>query len=908
MRENRIIGLIISDLNKQRSVVGSQPVTSASSSGVPSGSNSYSVKSNIQDQNSIRQASSSALAAIHPSLYYGNDVATNTQGSGIRDSSGKVINPTAGLNNTGIGMTDNQVNQMQLSQDNTDQAKTDADRQGFTGSNTAYDPSVEQQRKNILDNTSVYSVDAKGGHVVDEHATALEKARIQSLFAQQDAAALLQRQTNNGQTPAQNPLMGNQNPQNQQGTTTSIPSSPILTPGGNPSTFTNNQTDQNQGGPQSTQQQSNPGGTGGGGAGETGKVANGSGNSSGGTGQTDQNGNQVDQNGIPVQQNSPQDFALLGVPPFLQQAIAGILKNIPVREGQANTQLLNTDNLINMEQQNANYFAQKGQDLALSGLNRQLDLASRTRDVNALYAQETQRKTLAEIQNNQAMFQAQETHALFQQEQQNIQQEKENRLILGKTGGNMDTNGLDWLHTQTARGQEAVNFMMQTAALQNAKFGNDSIASINKFGNDMRAISTDYQNDYDKAFGDYNSTISDITKNRMSTGVQIIKDKQQANKDYLDALDKIDTKKGDAIKNLTEMYTSSTRIQMEKQNHQDMVDLRKDTIDISQGQLSVSQFNAAKQQRDIITTRTQHSLENDPVIKAYTDGSSLKSTFDTASQMYDSAQNDEQRGAASTQMAIQFSHYQNAGSIRIQDLGIQDMVKYQSFVDKWKGQIYSSINGGPPLPKEGIEALQSLMELTDKARQKQALTAARGFLMTVNGTNSILARQGFGADSANDLTVHPSDFSVPGLSLPTDWMNKAQTNYGKKISAPDGAFSPSAMRTDRNNNPTALQWTPGVEKFFNDKGYEVSKGDIWPNGKNYTLDMTKIKDPVGATVAYINDYSFFHDGQPRWTHTAMPQDKWNALSDEEKRNVVGQMYKKEGGNGSLFAQLPSNNS
>ena len=109
----------------------------------------------------------------------------------------------------------------------------------------------------------------------------------------------------------------------------------------------------------------------------------------------------------------------------------------------------------------------------------------------------------------------------------------------------------------------------------------------------------------------------------------------------------------------------------------------------------------------------------------------------------------------------------------------------------------------------------------------------------------------------------------------------------------------SGMRTDRHNNPTALMWTSGVEKFFKDKGYKVAKGDKFPEGNNYSLDMSNIDNPVEATIDYIDNYGFYYKGNQRWSHTAMSKSEWEKLSSSEKKNVVKKMYQAEGNKGLL---------
>jgi hypothetical protein len=111
-------------------------------------------------------------------------------------------------------------------------------------------------------------------------------------------------------------------------------------------------------------------------------------------------------------------------------------------------------------------------------------------------------------------------------------------------------------------------------------------------------------------------------------------------------------------------------------------------------------------------------------------------------------------------------------------------------------------------------------------------------------------------------------------------------------------------RTDRHNNPTAMIWTPGVESFFSSLGYRVRKGEPFPDtGRYYTLDMSAVSDPVGATVQYIDVYGFYaSDGRQRWDHTAMSGAAWAKLDAKEKRDVIESMYNIENGTkGAVFA-------
>ena len=120
------------------------------------------------------------------------------------------------------------------------------------------------------------------------------------------------------------------------------------------------------------------------------------------------------------------------------------------------------------------------------------------------------------------------------------------------------------------------------------------------------------------------------------------------------------------------------------------------------------------------------------------------------------------------------------------------------------------------------------------------------------------------------------------------------------------------MRTDRNNNPTAM--TTDVAKTLGlVQGVDYVQGDKFPGASNlYTAKL--LGDPIDTTIKALdtaaNDKTkkafYTQAGQPRWTYIAMTDEQWSKLTPEQKKAVVAKMYQNEGGNGSLLKE--SNNS
>lgn len=123
-----------------------------------------------------------------------------------------------------------------------------------------------------------------------------------------------------------------------------------------------------------------------------------------------------------------------------------------------------------------------------------------------------------------------------------------------------------------------------------------------------------------------------------------------------------------------------------------------------------------------------------------------------------------------------------------------------------------------------------------------------------------------------------------------------------------GGFTgaPGVMRTDRNNNPTAM--TTDVAKTLGlVEGKDYTAGDPFQGGVTAKL----IGDPVAVTIKALDaaaqdpkKQAFYTDaGGQRWTHTAISDADWLAKTPEQKRQLVGQMYQREGGSGELMPDV-----
>jgi len=179
----------------------------------------------------------------------------------------------------------------------------------------------------------------------------------------------------------------------------------------------------------------------------------------------------------------------------------------------------------------------------------------------------------------------------------------------------------------------------------------------------------------------------------------------------------------------------------------------------------------------------------------------------------------------------------------------------------------------------------SASQILTRAYQLQQLASEQGQSMS---TSDAIAQAQQEYDFLNGSTgTSGGSFSNTGAS-------------GFPSSGAQSGFSgQNGMRTDRHNNPTAM--TIDVAKTGGlVEGVDYVKGDPFTSGGKTYYTARLLGDPISTTVKAIDKMGFYTSGgAQRWTHTAYTKNQWDAMDSEQKKQVVIDMYKKEGGNGSL---------
>ncbi len=101
------------------------------------------------------------------------------------------------------------------------------------------------------------------------------------------------------------------------------------------------------------------------------------------------------------------------------------------------------------------------------------------------------------------------------------------------------------------------------------------------------------------------------------------------------------------------------------------------------------------------------------------------------------------------------------------------------------------------------------------------------------------------------------------------------------------------MRTDANNNPTAFT-TDLAHQAGLILGKDYNIGDPFDGSLFHTAKL--LDDPIILTIRLINAVGFYtQHGEQRWTYIGLPKFIWKALSSDQQRDIIGFMYRHEGG-------------
>jgi len=103
------------------------------------------------------------------------------------------------------------------------------------------------------------------------------------------------------------------------------------------------------------------------------------------------------------------------------------------------------------------------------------------------------------------------------------------------------------------------------------------------------------------------------------------------------------------------------------------------------------------------------------------------------------------------------------------------------------------------------------------------------------------------------------------------------------------------MRTDDNNNPVAFTTDIAAQAGL-EQGVDYVAGDPFQSGALTLYTAKLLGDPVATTIRVIDTLGFYTQvGYQRWVYVGIPKWIWDSLTGDQKRDVIGGMYRREGG-------------
>ena len=231
-----------------------------------------------------------------------------------------------------------------------------------------------------------------------------------------------------------------------------------------------------------------------------------------------------------------------------------------------------------------------------------------------------------------------------------------------------------------------------------------------------------------------------------------------------------------------------------------------------------------------------------------------------------------------------------------------------------------SLQGTMTQPKQGslldfTKVMRTVSESVYKDRQKKEGKVLKGQFDPSKVSGSIFS-QIMGAveskrgKSASDIysgAVEAAKFDIEEKEKKREFdieqAQKKETFYAEHPELNYGFINSTDMRTDRHNNPTAFT-TDIARQAGLVEGVDYIVGDPFPENPNM-MTAKLLGNPIETTIRVIDKIGFStQSGQNRWAYTdSIPganNAEWLKLGFADKTQIIKDMYRHEGGNGSLF--------
>jgi len=532
---------------------------------------------------------------------------------------------------------------------------------------------------------------------------------------------------------------------------------------------------------------------------------------------------------------------------------------------------------------------QAGRSDAKDAYTERLNFEDELNDVSQKRIQENERKSMEANKFAREKLAISKSQQSMKIRRDNAESELRNRRTAAKLGINFDTGGIQWMQKEIGKGQELLHNLEMNYALGDSQLAAQRVSIINEYELKMTEHDLTARQAYSTAYSDYQGSIKSLQSEFYTSQKDVRTTRKEARERYADKVFEID--KATAEFYTTERHRAEDRdFELSKQEMDKLID-DGDVDDF------ISKINSQIEQKKVLSD-SQEAIQFFGVIEeAYSRSLLLES----------------RKGQIDPETCKEF----NIDFVAVDNEMINAFVKMTDPGGLVRPSEFDKISGGASYVEqlrvagkrilEGGVASQSIRkELRDASI---GLKAAHMKVIQQNLEPFINRVDRFNRRDGNYEPVELTDIIpahlIPNLPDATINMWGEQIGGGEAYMGGSGAlpqFDTTAvgLRTDRHNNPTALAWSPRLETWFNDRGYNVTKGDVFPENPNaYTMDMSNVKDPYAATRDYIDDHSFYYKNEQRWSHTGITKDSWDSMSVRQKDGVIENMYRKEKGSGEL---------
>lgn len=223
---------------------------------------------------------------------------------------------------------------------------------------------------------------------------------------------------------------------------------------------------------------------------------------------------------------------------------------------------------------------------------------------------------------------------------------------------------------------------------------------------------------------------------------------------------------------------------------------------------------------------------------------------------------------------------------------------YKTYLDRLPDKTEIGIYQNHPDNKQLVKDLLMMRKNMEKKEKQQMMGQYAGEGGPIDNFGAALSAGASRIGRQISSQLGPVG-SIPALGFQN--LQRTPAPGPTNVSPSNFRTGATGMRTDRHNNPTAFI-TQIAEQAGLVPGVEWTPGDPFPNNPNLRTARL-IGDPIALTIKVLDRIGFYTpSGKPRWTYVnSLPGiNNWRNLNYGQKANIIAQMYRHEGGNGSLL--------